>query len=455
MPPCLAQAVHRALTVNLPIRGLLWFALYVMLALAPGVVALVADPFDTPRPMLVEVSVALGLVAFAVIAAQFALVSRFQASSRPFGTDALMQFHQYIGGIAFALVVAHPLLLGAAGTPWSAWSPFGTGVAARSGAVALWALVGLVATTVFRRRLRLGYEEWQILHLTLATLAGVAMVAHVLAVNGYTRATPVRLTLLIYAAACGIVTLQYRLVRPLSLRRTPWEVTANTDAGGSTRLLRVRPIGHAGFLFDPGQFAWLVTGRTPLWAQQHPLSICSSAEPGADRALEFSIKALGDWSSQIVPTLAPGARVWVDGPFGAFTTERKAGQGFVMIAGGIGIAPMRSMLLSMRDRGDRRHVVLLYAVHDESRLIHHDELVGLQASLNLDVVPVFEAPPPNWSGETGQITADTLRRHQPVQWRRYHYFVCGPPPMMDAVEPMLAALGVPTGSIESERFNVV
>jgi len=183
--------------VSLFLRGILWFTLYVLLVLAPGAVAVVADPFDTPRPMLVEVSAALGLVAFAVVAVQFALVSRFQASSRPFGTDALVQFHQYIGGIALALVIAHPLLLNAAGMPWGTWIPFGAGLATQSGAIALWALVLLVVTTVLRRRLRLVYEVWQVLHLGLATLAGGAMLVHVLAVNGYTRAAPVRSTLLV------------------------------------------------------------------------------------------------------------------------------------------------------------------------------------------------------------------------------------------------------------------
>lgn len=441
--------------MSLLIRGILWFTLYMLLVLAPGAVAMIADPFDAPRPMLAETSAALGLVAFGVVAMQFALVSRFQASSRPFGTDALVQFHQYIGGMALGLVIAHPLLLNVAGMPWSAWNPFDPGLAARSGAIALWALMLLVVTTVLRRRLRLVYEAWQLLHLALATLAGVTMLVHVLAVNGYTQAAPVRFTLLAYAAAFAVVTLQYRLLRPLRLRRKPWEVTANLDAGGSTRLLRVRPVGHAGFPFDPGQFAWLVTSRTPFWAQQHPLSIASSAERGPDRTIECAIKALGDWSSQVVPNLAPGTRVWVDGPFGAFTTERKAGQGFVMIAGGIGIAPMRSMLLSMRDRGDRRHVVLFDAVHDESRLILLEEIERLRGSLDLDLVLVFEAPPPGWAGESGQITGETLRRHLPAQFRRYHYFVCGPPPMMDAVERMLAALGVPPASIDSERFNVV
>jgi ferredoxin-NADP reductase len=113
------------------------------------------------------------------------------------------------------------------------------------------------------------------------------------------------------------------------------------------------------------------------------------------------------------------------------------------------------MLLTMRDRGDRRHVVLFVAVHDESRLIFGREVEQLRASLNLDLVVTFEAPSPDWSGERGQITTDMLRRHLPTRFRQYHYFVCGPPAMMDAVESALLGLGVPAAAIDSERFNLV
>jgi len=451
----MACRMQHASVVNVRVRGRAWVALYVFLVLAPGALALVADPFDARRIATVEFSVALGFAAFAVIAVQFVLVSRFQASSRPFGTDALVQFHQYVGGIALALVVAHPLLLNATGLPWSAWNPAGGSLATRSGAIALWALVLLATTTVGRRRLRMSYEAWQAVHVALAILVGVSTLLHALAVRGYTSALPVRVALLIYAVAVALVTLHYRVVRPLRLRRRPWEVIANIDVGGSTRLLRVRPIGHPGFRFDPGQFAWLVTGRTPLWAQQHPLSIASSAQTSPDGALEFSVKALGDWSGQVVPTIGARTRVWVDGPFGAFTNERRTNPGFVMVAGGIGIAPMRSMLLTMRDRGDRRHVILFVAAHDESRLIFGAEMPQWQASLHLDIVYVYEALPPGRSGEHGLVTTDTLRRHLPQTFERYHYFVCGPPGMMDAVERALVALGVPSDAIESERFNVV
>jgi ferredoxin-NADP reductase len=156
-----------------------------------------------------------------------------------------------------------------------------------------------------------------------------------------------------------------------------------------------------------------------------------------------------------VPNLTPGTRVWVHGPFGAFTTERKAAQGFVFLAGGIGIAPMRSMLLTMRDRGDRRHACLFQAARDETRLLFREELDALKPALNLDIAYVLEAPLDGKCDERGYITKELLQRHLPPQFRRYHYFVCGPPAMMDAVDRILVNLGIPPSAIDSERFNVV
>lgn len=436
-------------------RGIAWFSFYVLLTVAPAAVAAVVDPFPDRRPALVEVSVALGLLAFPLVLAQFALVSRLRAASRPFGTDALVQFHRYMGFLAFAFAVAHPALLHARGLPWSAWSPLSGNPVFRTGAIATWAIAALVVTTVLRRRLGLSYEAWRSIHLVLSITAAGALVGHILAVGGYSGPGPMRAVLAAYVLAAAGVLVAYRLVRPLRLRSRPWTVVDNLDRGASTRTLRVRPAGHAGFAFEPGQFAWLITGASPFSSQQHPLSVASSAERPADGSIEFAIKALGDWSSVVVPGLAAGARVWVEGAFGAFTTEGRGGQGFVLIAGGIGIAPVRSMLLSMRDRGDRRHVVLLYAAHDETRAPFRQEIESLRAELNLDVVYVFESPPEAWTGERGVITSEVLRRHLPPHYRRYHYFVCGPPPMMDAVEALLIEAGVAPAAIDSERFQVV
>lgn len=441
--------------MGLLFRGTVWFGLYVVLALLPLAVAILADPFPRSRGFMVEVGVGTGLVAFALLAMQFALVTRLKAVALPFGTDALMQFHRQLGIAAAALVVAHPLLLRDAGAGFSTWQPF-TGIAVtRSGAVAFWAVLVILVTSLLRRRLRLSYEAWNAIHLLAALAVIGAMTWHVLAVSGYAGVNAIGWLLGAYALLALLLLLRYRLVRPALLGRHPWEVVANRNEGADTRTLRVSPVGHEGIAFRPGQFAWLIVGRGPLLGSQHPVTIASSAEREPGGELEFTIKALGDWSSEVVPQLAPGDRIWVDGPYGVFTPDREPGQGFIMIAGGIGITPMRSMLLTMRDREDRRPVVLFYAAHDSSRAVFLDELDALAREINLDIVHVWEDPGAGWSGERGFIDEGTLRRHLPAHVMHYQCFVCGPVAMTDAMEHALVAVGIPADHIQSERFNLV
>jgi predicted ferric reductase len=441
--------------VSLLVRGLVWFGLYVALTLLPLVVAWWERPWEAPRPFLVEASVATGLLALPLMVFQFALVSRLGPASRPFGSDALMQVHAQVGLVALAAVVLHSLLLLGHGVPLSAWNPFGGPWLLQTGAIALWATLLIVVTSVFRRRLRLGYEAWQVLHLVLAVVLTAAMILHILAARGYAAEPGMRALLVAYGGLAFVALLRYRLVRPLLIWRRPWTLVENRDVGGSTRLLRVRPAGHAGFAFEPGQFAWLITGGSPLWSAQHPISMASSAERPPDGTIEFAIKALGDWSGTVVPALAPGARLWVDGAFGAFTPEGHPAQGYVLIAGGIGISPMRSILQTLRDREDVRPIVLFYAAHDWKRVSFRDELEALRQSLHLTIVYVFEEPGDDWTGERGYVTADVLRRRLPRQYRRFMYFMCGPVPMMDALEEALVEIGVPAGAIQSERFDMV
>ena len=78
-------------------RALGWFALYVLLIVTPVIVAVVTDPITADRPAILEFSVGVGLLAFSLIVVQFALVSHVKVSSRPFGPDALVQFHGSMG----------------------------------------------------------------------------------------------------------------------------------------------------------------------------------------------------------------------------------------------------------------------------------------------------------------------------------------------------------------------
>lgn len=127
----------------------------------------------------------------------------------------------------------------------------------------------------------------------------------------------------------------------------------------------------------------------------------------------------------------------------------------MLIGGGIGITALLSMLRTARDRGDRRPYVLFYANRRFEDAAFVEELEELGTQLHLDTIHVVQEPPENWAGETGLVDDELLRRWLPARFESFQYFICGPPPMMDALEDALGRLGVPAERIHSERFSFV
>jgi predicted ferric reductase len=115
------------------------------------------------------------------------------------------------------------------------------------------------------------------------------------------------------------------------------------------------------------------------------------------------------------------------------------------------------MLRTLADRADRRPLLLIYANNRWEDVTFRQEIEALQQQLNLRVVHVLLDPPEGWQGERGFVTQDLLARHLPAERKCnvYEIFVCGPKPMMDAVEKALTELGVPLGDFHSERFDLV
>lgn len=126
-----------------------------------------------------------------------------------------------------------------------------------------------------------------------------------------------------------------------------------TEGRGDAWTLALEPDGWPGLKdFSPGQFAWLNLESSPFALSDHPFSISSA--PTALPRIELTIKALGDFTSQIGNTPV-GLRAWVDGPYGVFTPDRYPdASGLVFVAGGIGITPVMSMLRALADQQDRR-----------------------------------------------------------------------------------------------------
>ncbi|WP_280336611.1 ferredoxin reductase family protein [Nocardia wallacei] len=438
--------------MSVVVRGIGWIVLYVAVAVVPLVFA-IAGPVEGGRGFWVEFSVALGFVGMSMLGAQFALVARFRAMAAPFGEDALVQFHRQISYVALTFILAHPILLQIGGidivallnlaeAPWRA----------RCAVTSTVLLLALIATSVWRRRLRIRYEVWQLAHGVLSVAVVGLALAHMVLVGYYLDATwKICLWTVMTLALVGLL-IWVRVVAPIRRLRRPWRVTRNTAERGDARTLTLTPAGHEGMRFAPGQFAWLTVGRSPFAVTAHPFSFSSSAEHH-DR-VDITIKALGDFTATI-GDITPGTRAFLDGPHGVFTPDRNEGPGFVLIAGGVGITPMISILRTMADRADRRPFLLIYAVRTITEQTFDDDITALTRRLDLTVVPIPQHPPTDWTGDSGFVDHALLRRHLPDRHRHRQYFICGPAPMVTAVEDALAELEVPADRVHTERFSFV
>jgi ferredoxin-NADP reductase len=147
-----------------------------------------------------------------------------------------------------------------------------------------------------------------------------------------------------------------------------------------------------------------------------------------------------------------GRRVYLDGPYGAFTVGNPADM-HVLIAGGVGVTPMMSIVRTLADQGDKRPVILLYGSKDWESITFREDLEALTSRLDLTIVHVLRDPPADWTGERGYITAEMLKRHLSPPYADHEYFICGPDMMMDAIEKVLGELGVPQSKYHTERYS--
>lgn len=435
------------------LRGLFWSAAYILLVVAPLLLMMVG-PTPPPGGVLWDFAIALGFAGLAMMGVQFILTARFRRATAPFGVDLVYYFHRYAAIVTFAIVLAHPVLLFIDNPVLLSYlHPLEAPWHMTVGVGSVLALVVVMVTSLWRKGLRLPYEHWRLIHAVLAVAAVVLALLHVHGV-GYFVSEPWKRLLWTAIAASWVGALGYvRVVKPWRLLRRPWRVTSVTPERGDAWTLSLEPVGHEGITFQPGQFAWLSIRSSPFAMREHPFSIASRPNlPGGK--LEFVIKELGDFT-RTIGTVKPGETVYVDGPHGSFTPDRHPAPGYVLVAGGIGIAPLVSMLRTFADRGDRRPHLLVYAAGKLERMPLGEELEALQKQLDLKVVVTLEEPPADWTGESGWLTTELFERHLPENRAQCQVFVCGPMPMIRLAERTLSTAGVPLSRIHSEIFDLV
>ncbi len=418
------------------------------LAIAGPLLLVALRDHGQPRPFVAELGSGLGIAALSLLTLQLIVPARLPLLSS-IGAEVAVRLHRRLADVLIAVVAAHLAavmiadpsrlaLLTFFGEPWRAQAAIGS----------VAALAALMVTSVVRRRVRLSYVAWRAIHLGLAAGALVLAVVHTIGVGRYlvTGAAEWSLVALTLGGLGALVILRGRWIRRGSVR--PYRVERVVEERGGAVTLQLRADGHRGQQFIPGQFAWLKQPQLRALLAEHPFSYASSAEaPGRPT---FTMKTRDGFTAQAA-AFSPGTELLVDGPHGAFR-PRAAAAGMLLIGGGIGITPSMSVLRTAADRDDRRPYLLVYAARSLDDVTFAEELEALRERVNLTIVYVLSAPPPEWAGERGRINAGVLDRHLPADVRRWQFLVCGSGPFVDGAMAALEAVGIPGERVHAEQF---
>jgi predicted ferric reductase len=378
------------------------------------------------------------------------LMSRSPWLDRLFGLPRLAYWHRWVGFGCVWLLVAHTILttLGFAlttgsdvlGETWSLLTTYPYVLMATVGLVMLMA-VGVTSVRMARRRLT--YETWYYIHL-YAYLGMALGFAHQLVVGSDFLSDPIAVAYwigLYLATVMAIVV--FRIGQPVQLffrHRLRVAHVAVEGPGVVSVYVTGRQLDR--LTAQAGQyFLWRFLAGDGWW-RAHPFSL--SAAPN-DRYLRLTVKASGDGTS-VIQRLHIGTPVFVEGPYGAFTIDQRTLPRVLLIAGGIGIAPLRALLEDMP--GPRGAITLIYRASRSEDIVFGDELDALMKSCGGKVHYLI--------GRRSELRRDPLdarhlHRNVPDIAQREIY-VCGPEGMIETVQQSLRQLHVPTSQIHEERF---
>lgn len=390
-----------------------------------------------------------GLLAGYVIPLLLVVMGRVGWLERQVGTDRLARWHAHLGRYTVSLVVAHTLLI-----IWGYAVVDHVGLAAQTSSLMLsypdvlmatvgaGLFVGIAYVSATRIRRRLAYETWYYLHL-YTYLAVALSFAHVFATGAEFATHRVARVLwsALYLWAIGTVA-WYRFVLP-AYRFTHHRVVVERVVKEAPDIYSV--IMHGRYLTElpitAGQFVRLRFLTRDQWWSSHPYSL--SAPPAGNR-LRVTVKGLGD-HSKAVARLRRGTRVSVEGPYGSLTEARRTRRKVLLLAGGIGITPMRALFETLpAGEGD---LTLVYRAERDADVVFGPELNSL-AHRRGQRVHYLVGPA---GGEQDVLRGRRLASLVP-ELTAHDVYVAGPPGFVHAAIETLGRLGVPSWRIHSENF---
>jgi len=393
-----------------------------------------------------------GLLAAALVLLQFPLSAKLKFLDRIFGLHRVLFVHRIIGLFTALFAALHPMFL---------YLPEEKVLGAFR--LAVWPeLVGVVlliglwigaCLSLWRAFLGIPYQIWYRFH-RLGMFSAVLLVAiHALNVTGVLKQGWLLYALLIAIIIYAALFIWTKAIKQKLLKRCRYSISKVSPAGRDTYAVELSPREGNVFAYAPGQFAFVTFHSESLPVERHPWTISST--PTRPQSLIFTIKCSGDFTAYI-GRLKPGETAEIDGPYGVFSylaSVRDPNRELVMIAGGVGVTPMLSMLRYMVDVDRMRKATLIWSNKTEADILCREEIEEMKAKLpNLAVHHVLSAQA-DFQGRTGRLNQDMLKELLSNTNHEASIFVCGPPPMMDSVCTDLRKIGYSRRTIFTERFS--
>jgi ferredoxin-NADP reductase len=386
----------------------------------------------------------------------------------------LIFFRRTLGLYAFFYASAHFLIFFAGDRGFSLVST-GAEMVKRPylviGSLGLACMVPLAVTSTNAMVKRLGAKRWHLLH-RLVYVTAIAGVVHFYMQAKADKRKPIAFAVAIgFLLCCRVVWFlldrrkkeSAKLAVPAPVTSSPakpgfWSgqlrVARVTQETPNVRTFRLQAIdgGDLPFRHLPGQYlnlSLLIDGKRV----NRSYTIASAPTRAATCELTIKREDRGVSSRHMHDAVREGDLLNVSAPAGRFTFTGTEADSIVLIAGGVGITPLMSILRALTDRYWKGAIYLVYCIRQEDELIFAQELERLlRQHDNFHLCVTVSRPEnSNWAGQRGRITKELFVKTIPELSRRLCY-VCGPTPMMDSVMELLRDLGVPESNIKSEAF---
>jgi len=417
------------------------------LTIALEVESMSASDWHGVYPVITSLSRIAALVGSYFALVGLVLVARIPWIERSVGHDRLVRWHRKLGPWSLYLIFFHVLLvgLGYAGGDrvstivelWRMTVKYPWMIEAD---IAFVLMIAAGITSYKKARAKMSYETWWTIHaMTYGAIAlgfmhqvltGPMFIGHPL--NKY-------FWLALYLGA-GAVILLWRIVIPVARSlRHDLKVDHVTVEGPGIVSIVMRGRHVAKLRAQGGQFfSWRFLQRGHFLVA-HPYSL--SAAPQQDY-MRITVKDLGDHSADLI-NLKPGTRVFFEGPYGTFVAGKASRGHIVLIAGGVGITPLRALL----DEVDHtKEIDLLYRVSSEEELIFHKELDAAAAYRGARIHYLVG------SRREHPMTAAYIQKFVPA-FADSEVYVCGPTALVERVFRSAKDAGIPKTRIHTEEFE--